>query len=168
MTRASCLLAAVAAAAVLSACGSALPGVLDALPQEVAGHEIAERSLAEDARLAAALEAENVAADVVTGSEIRWGDDIRLIAFRFEAVGLNEPRRAALSLLGIGDAESRIAIVANQGLFELTGPEIDGVAYNFTLSGDGGESLMYTIVAPSVADAEPIVSAISEANPRSD
>jgi len=134
----------------------------------VAGNQAAEQSLADDGRLAAALDAEGLPSDAVTGSEVRWGDDTRLIALRFESIDLNDASRVALSLLGIGDVESGIGLVGNQTVIELTGPDIDGVAYVLSILGQGSEQLMYTIVAPSVAEAEPIVRAISDASPSSD
>jgi len=149
----------------LSACGSALPAVVEALPEQVSGLEISEQSLAEDGRLAAALGDEGLQADAIAGHEARWGDDIRLVILRFEEVGLEEASRVARSLLGIGEVESALGVVANQTLFELTGPDVGGVAYQFAVSGDGSETLMYTIVAPTQADAEPIVHAIADASP---
>jgi hypothetical protein len=152
----------------LSACGSMLPGVVDALPSEVNGHEHAEQSLADDGRLSAALDEEGLPGDAITGHEARWGDDIRLVILRFESMGLEEPSRVTRSLLGLGDVESSIGVVANQTLFNLTGPEVEGVAYQFVPGGGGSETIMYTIVAPTEADAEPIVRAIGDAVPPRD
>jgi len=151
----------------LTACGSAMPGVVDALPAEVDGRELAEQSLTDDGRLAAALDDEGLPADAMAGHEARWGDDIRLVILSFEAVGLNEVSRVSRTFLGIGDVESAIEIVANQTLFELTGPDVDGVAYQFAVT-DGSGSLMYTLVAPSEAEAEPILRAIADASPSQD
>jgi len=152
----------------LSACGSMLPGVVDALPNEVNGLELTEQSLADDGRLSAALDDEGLPPDAVTGHEARWGDDVRLVVLRFDSLGLEEPSRVARSLLGLGEVESSIGVVANQTLFDLTGPDIGGVAYQFALNGGGDEMLMYTVVAPTEADAEPIVRAIVGANPPRD
>ena len=149
--------------AVLTACGSALPAAVDALPAEVGGFELEDRSLDGDGRLTAALDAEGLASDAIAGHEGRWGEDIRLIILRFEDLGLNEVSRVARSLLGIGDVESAIGFIGNQTAFELTGPDVEGIAYQFAVSGEGNESVMYTIIAPTVEEAEVIASAIGEA-----
>lgn len=147
----------------LAGCGSALPRTIDALPAEVGGFERAEQPLADDGRLAAALEAVGLSADDMTGHEARWGDDIRLVALTFDAVSLDDASRVARALLGIGGVTSAMEVVADQTLFELNGPSVEGVAYQFTVSGGGNESLMYTVIAPSMADAEPVIRAISAA-----
>jgi hypothetical protein len=152
----------------LSACGSMLPGVVDALPDDVNGLEVTEQSLAVDGRLSAALDDEGLPADAITGHEARWGDDIRLVMLRFDAVGLEEVSRVARSLLGIGDVDSALGFVGDQTVFNLTGPDVEGVAYQFVPAGDGSETIMYTIVAPTEADAEPIVRAIGDAIPPQD
>ena len=152
----------------LAACGSALPGVIEALPAEVDGFERVDRSLDDDGQFAAALEAEGISRDAVAGHEARWGDEIRLIALRFEAVGLNEAYRVARSLVGIGEVEMNLALVGGGTAFELTGPTVEGVAYQFAVSGEGSESLMYTIIAPSAEEADPIARAIVDATPSQD
>jgi hypothetical protein len=162
------LLRAALVAALLTACGSALPSVVEALPAEVDGFPLEDRSFVGDGRLAAAMADHGLAADAIAGHEARWGDDIRLVILRFDAVGLNEASRVARSLLGIGDVESTTAVIGNQTAFELTGPDVEGVAYQFALSGEGDEIVMHTIVAPTVEEAEIIVGAINEARPPQD
>jgi hypothetical protein len=157
---------AIGLAAILTACGSALPDVAEGLPGEIGGVERTQRSLAGDARFAAALEAEGVESDLVTGHEVRWGDDVRLVLLRFEEVGLNEPANAARTLLGISNTQVAVGVLGNQTVMTLTGEEVDGVAYNVALSGEGSEIVMATLVAPSDAEAEPIVRALVEALPR--
>lgn len=152
----------------LTACGSVLPQVVDGLPDEIDGLELTEQSLADDGRLSAALDDAGLPADAITGHEARWGDDIRLVILRFDAVGLEEVSRVARALLGIGQVESSMGFVGNQTVFDLTGPDVEGVAYQFVPGGGGNETLMYTIVAPSEADAEPIIGAIADANPPED
>jgi hypothetical protein len=154
--------------AVLTACGSRLPAVVDALPAEVDGIELEDRSLSGDGRLAAAVAEEGLAADAITGHEGRWGDDTRLVILRFDGVGLNEASRVARVLVGIGEVESALGFIGNQTAFELTGPDVAGVAYQFAQSGEGSETVMFTIVAPTAEDAELIVRAIGEANPAQD
>jgi hypothetical protein len=157
-----------AAVVLLAACGSPLPGVIDALPDELNGHAKAQQALDGDGRFIGALEAEGLATDDLSGTEVRWGDDIRLIALRFESVGMNEASRVALALLGIGDVESQLELIGTELLFVLTGPQIDGVAYQFSPANDGSAIVMYTIVAPTEADAVPILRAIRDAIPSSD
>jgi hypothetical protein len=152
----------------MTGCGSVMPAVVDGLPAEVDGVPLDDRSLGGDGRLMAALAEEGLAGDAITGHEARWGDDIRLVILRFESVGLNEVSRVARSLLGIGEVESAIAVIGNQTAFELTGPDVAGVAYQFAVQGQGSESVMYTLVAPTAQDAEPIVRAISDASPPQD
>jgi hypothetical protein len=157
-------LAGLAVAIALGGCGSQLPAAVEALPEEVDGDALEDRSLAGDGRLAAALDDAGLAADAVAGHEARWGDDTRLVILAFEDLSLNDVSAVARSLLGIGAVESEIALVGDQAAFQLTGPQVSGVAYQFVPAGSSTESLMYTIVAPTVEAAEPIVDAIFEAS----
>ena len=159
--------ATVALALVLSGCESALPDVIDALPAEVGGVQRADRALDDDGRYAAALADAGVAPGVVAGHEVRWGDDLRLIVQRFENVGLNGPALAARSILGLADPQTAIGVLGTQTITALTSDEVEGVAYELALGGEGSETVMATIVAPSDDEARVIVDAIVDALPAS-
>lgn len=154
-------LPAVVVAAVLAACGgSALPSVVEGLPAEVGGEAREDRPI-DAAELEAAMAEEDVPSDAgVAGHEIRWGDETHLVVLEFENMGLNEASRVSLAMLGIGDVEAEMVLISNMTPFELTGPGIPGVAYQITPASDRLKPVMYTLIAPSEAEAATVLEAI--------
>jgi hypothetical protein len=163
--RRGALLAIAFVASLMAACGaSELPTLVEGLPADVGG-EAGENRPIDAGRLGAALEAEGLPRDAATGHEARWGDATRLIILEFEEIGLNEASRVSRAMLGIGEVESELVLVGNQTPFELTGPDIAGVAYQVTPGRQSSLLYMYTVVAPTEAEAAMILAAIGELHP---
>ena len=151
-------------AILLAACGGMLPSIVEGLPVEIGGEPLEDRPIAAG-ELGAALAAENLPRDAATGHEARWGDETRLVILTFENLGLEEASRVSRSILAIGEVEAQIGVVGTQTAFELTGTGIPGVAYEVTKTGDDGEMVMYTFLAPTEAEAATIGDAIVELHP---